>query len=135
MNRNAVEHGHAAGSQQAPHRPEIGGHVCRADMFQHADRHDPVERATLVALFARCEIQPVFKTVFGCCFLRMGKLACGQGNAGHGQILAAFRHRHCKPAPAACDIENAVSRPQVQPGGKLRQLGFLSRLSRLLSGR
>ena len=84
MNRNAVDHGHAAGSQQAPHRPEIGGHVCRADMFQHADRNDPVERATLVALFARCEIQPVFKTVFGCCFLRMGKLAFRQADAGHG---------------------------------------------------
>ena len=61
MNRNAVEHGYAAGSQQAPHRPEIGGHVCRANMFKHADRHDPVERATLVAVIAQCEIQPVLR--------------------------------------------------------------------------
>ena len=128
MNRNAVDHGQAAGSRQAPHRPEIGGHVCRADMFQHADRHDPVERATLVAVIAQCEIQPVFRTVLGCCFPRMGRLAFGLGNAGHGQILAAFRHRHGKPAPAASDIENAVSRPQVKLGGKPRQLGFLSRL-------
>jgi len=58
----------------------------------------------------------------------MGKLVFGQGNAGHGQILAAFRHRHGKPAPASSNIENAVSLPQVQLGGKPRQLGFLSRL-------
>ena len=59
MNRNAVDHGHAARSQQAPHRPEIGGHVCGADMFQHADRYDPVERAALVAVTAQGEIQLV----------------------------------------------------------------------------
>ena len=56
MNRNPVDQGHAAGSQQAPHRLELGGPVCRADMFQHADRHDPVERATLVTVIAECEI-------------------------------------------------------------------------------
>ena len=58
----------------------------------------------------------------------MGKLAFRQGDAGHGQILAAFRHRHSKSAPAASDIENALSRPQVQLGGKPRQLVLLSRL-------
>ena len=98
MNRNAVDHGHAAGSQQAPYRPEIGEHVCGADMFQHAERYDPVESAALVAVIAQGEIQPVFKTVLGCGFPRMGKLAFKQGDAGHGQILAAFRHRHGKPA-------------------------------------
>ena len=84
MNRNAVDRGHAAGSQQAPHRPEIGEHFCGADMFQHADRYDPVERAALVAVIAQGEIQPVFKAVLGCGFPRMGKLAFRQGDAGHG---------------------------------------------------
>ena len=55
-------------------------------------------------------------------------MAFRQGAAGHGRILTAFRHRCGKPAPAASDIENAVSRPQVRLGGKPRQLGFLSRL-------
>ena len=84
MNRNAVEHGHAAGSEQSPHRPKIGGHVCWTDMFQHANWYDPVERAALVAIIAQGEIQPVFKAVLGCAFPRMGKLAVRQGDAGHG---------------------------------------------------
>ena len=99
-----------------------------ADMFQHADRYDPVERATLVAIVATGEIQPVFKTVLGYDFPSIGKLAFRQGDAGRGQILTAFRHRHGKPAPAASDIEHAESRLQVQLGGKSCQLGFLGRL-------
>ena len=71
-----------------------------------------VERVTLVAIVAQGKIQPVFKTVLGRGFPRIGKLVFRQGDAGHGQILAAFRHRHGKPALAAYDIENAVSRPQ-----------------------
>ena len=48
----------------------------------------------------------------------MGKMAFRQGDAGHGQNLTVFCHRHGKPAPAASDIENAVSRPQAQLAGK-----------------
>ena len=75
MKRNAVDQGHAAGSQQAPHCPEIGGRGRRADMFQHADRYDPIERGPLVAIVAQSEIQTVFKIVLGCGFPCMGKLA------------------------------------------------------------
>ena len=132
MNRNAVDQGHTAGSQQAPHRPEIGGHGRRTDIFQHTNRYDPIELAGLVAIVAQCKIQPLFKTVLGCGFPRIGKLAFRQGDAGHGQILAAFRPRHGKPSPAASHIENAVSRPQIQLGGKPRQLGFLSCLETVI---
>ena len=53
-------------------------------------------------------------------FPRIGKLVLRQGDAGHGQILAAFRYRHVKPALAASNIENAVSRAQFQLGGTPR---------------
>ena len=52
INRNAVDHGHAAGSQKARYHLEIGGHGRRADMFQPLDRYDLVELATLVATVA-----------------------------------------------------------------------------------
>ena len=133
MNRNTVDYGHAAGSQQAPHSLEIGRHGRRADMFQHADRYDPVELATLVAVVAKGEIQPVFKAVLCRGFPCVGQLVFGQGNAGHRQIITAFRHRLGKPAPTASNIENAVSRPQVQLGGKSCQLGFLSRLKTVVT--
>ena len=78
MNRNAVDHSHAAGSQQAPHRPAIGWHGSRVDMFQHADRYDPVELASRVAIVAQCKIQPAFKAVLGCGFPRIVKVALRQ---------------------------------------------------------
>ena len=78
-------------------------------MFQHADRYNPVESGTLVAIVMQGEIQTVFKTELVCGFPRMCKLAFRQGDTGYGQILWALRYRYGKPAPAASDTRTQCS--------------------------
>ena len=122
---DAVNHGDAARGEKASHNAEIGRYGGRADMFQHADRYDPVKTAVLVPVIAKGEVQLVGETIVDRSPSRIGKLSFRQGDAGHGHIFAALRHRSGEPAPSASDIKHPVARLQIQLGGKPRKLRHL----------
>ena len=107
-----------------------------ADMFEHADRHDAVERALDVAIVLQVEAGPVGQALFRGALVGDGVLFLRQRDAGHigagdlGEIQA-------QSAPAAADVEHpqvslvAVAAEQ-QLGGEMPLLGELSIVERLL---
>jgi hypothetical protein len=93
----------------------------RADMFEHADGHDPVETAGEAAIVDQ------FIFDLSCDACRFGPLAgdlelfLRQGDTKHldpGDAVEIKRHA----APAAADVEHALPGFQVELGGNMRLL-------------
>ncbi len=77
-----------------------------ADMLEHADRDDAVERTGHVAVVLQVEARALGEALLGGALVGDGVLLLRQGDAGDvgagrlGEIQA-------EPAPAAADIEHA----------------------------
>ena len=102
-----------------------------ADMLEHADRDDAVERSVDVAIVLQIEpglvAQPLFRrALVGDVVLLLRQRDAGHVGAGH------FGEIEPKPAPAAADIEHALSGLQQQLGGEVPLLGELGVVERLV---
>ncbi len=122
-----MQHHHAVVAEQLRTLAEEGAVVIDADMLEHADRHDAVERSRHVAIVLQIETRARAQALFGRALIGDGVLFLRQRHAGHvgaGQ----FREIEPEPAPAAADVENA----QVFAG---QILASLPRSSKSLAAR
>ncbi len=104
----------------------------RADMFEHADRDDPVELARHMAVIDQLELYLVGDAAFLGAAAGNLQLLLRQRDAEHlGPGLLVEIQRHA--APAAADIEHGHARLQRELRGDMRLLVGL-RLFRVFAG-
>ena len=109
--------------------PEEGFIETDADMLEHADRYDPVERAGNVAVIGEQEFCLPAQVLFPGTGVGDLQLFGRQRNAGHigaghlGQIEA-------EAAPARADVEDAVVAPDQELGGEVTLFGQLGIVER-----
>ena len=107
-----------------------------ADMLEHANRHDAVERAGDIAIVLQLEACVLAEAFFGRALIGDRMLLFRQRDAG--DVGAAnFGEIKPKPAPAAADVEHAqimsiFVRPEPQLGGQMPLLGELGIVERLI---
>ena len=100
-----------------------------ADMLEHPDRHDPVERTGNVAVVAEQEFRLMAQLFLPGAGVRDLQLLGRERNAGNigaghlGQIEP-------KAAPARADVEHAVAAPDSELGGEVALLGQLGIIER-----
>ncbi len=101
-----------------------------ADMLEHADRDNAVERLRDVAIVDQLELRLVGEAGFGGALVGDAVLLLGEGDAGHGDIRH-FREIETEATPAAADIQDLLSGGEAQLGREVTLLGELRVVERL----
>ena len=89
--RDGVDHSHPVLAQQAGDGGEIGRVLGFAHVFEHAHRHDAVERTLDIAIVAQLEPHSVRQSARLSPAARDGQLLLGERNAKDGRARRLFR--------------------------------------------
>src|SRR5271163_2466618 len=125
---------HAIVFQQAPHMSEIFIVAGGADMLEHTDRDDAVERALDVAIVLQSEIDAIREVRVARTLRGDGLLLVRQRHPRHARA-AGLREIEPHPAEPAADVERAMAFVDEQLGGDValfRQLRLFEALARML---
>ena len=104
-----------------------------ANMLEHADRDDAVERLRHVAIVLQTEVDLVVQSLFGRALARARVLLLRERDAGDVRA-AELGQIERKPAPAAADVEHALVPRDEQLGREMTLLGELGIVERLAAG-
>ncbi|MNE07697.1 hypothetical protein D3C80_1003270 [compost metagenome] len=107
-----MDHRHPVVVQQPGDPVEVLLIIGRADVLEHADRDDAVEGLVQVAIVLQPELGPVRQAARRRAFVGRAVLFGRQGDAGDSR--SALGHRQAQAAPAAADVQRALSRRQQQ---------------------
>ena len=113
---------------------EIFFEVIGADVFEHADGHDPVETFLDQTVILQAEVDPIAQVLCHRAPVGDGQLFRRQGHPCHVRA-GDFSQIQPHAAPAAADVENGMSCPGAKLGDDmafLGQLGFLQTGVRML---
>ena len=113
--------------EQPAHRVEEILEMNDADVLEHADRNDAIVAPRLLAIIPQVEADAVREPGGGGALGRELVLLDGKGKAGDLDI-AFLGEIEREPAPAAADIEDALSGLEQQLGGEMALLVELRRL-------
>ena len=125
-----MQHHHAVIGEQPAALPEEFSEMPDADMFEHADRDDAIETLVEVAVILQTEIHPVRQLALGGAAAGELELFFRQRDAGD-LCAAMFGEIETKAAPAAADVECALTLSHQQLCGQVPLLGELSVVERL----
>ena len=104
-----------------------------ADMLEHADRHDAIERTLDIAVVDQPEHRVLRAAAFARPLLRARELFLREGDAGHLRARD-FGEIERQAAPAAADVEHLGAGLDAELRGEMPLLGKLSVVERLLGG-
>ena len=103
-----MQHHHAVVGEKLGAAPEKGFVEVDADMFEHAHRHDAIERPGHVAIILEEELRRPRQVFLGRARVRHLQLFGRQRDAGDIGV-GHFGEIQAKAAPAGADVEHAIA--------------------------
>src|SRR5690606_34237408 len=117
-------HRHAVVIEQLVDSPEESSVVVYADVLEHADRHDAVERARHLAVILQREFYDGGEPLLARTLLRDSELLGAERHSLHS-AAGVGREPEPQSAPARANVENSMARAQRHLGGEMHLFGML----------